>query len=51
MAVNVDNSTNSYFIYIDNVSDIELLDDSGSTFIAYKICIEGRFYFMKQLRP
>ena len=51
MAVNVDNSTNSDFIYIDNVSDIELLDDSGSTSIAYKICIEGRFYFMKQLRP
>lgn len=51
MVVNVDNSTNSYFIHIDNVSEIELLDDSGSTSIAYKICIDGRFYFMKQLRP
>lgn len=51
MAVNVDNSTNSDFLYIDNVSDIELLDDSGSTSLAYKLCIDGRAYFMKQLRP
>lgn len=46
----VDNCENSDFIYINKVSDIELLDDSGSTSVAYKICIDGRYYFMKQLR-
>lgn len=51
MAVSEDNITNSDFLYIDNVSDIELLDDSGSTSLAYKLCIDGRSYFMKQLRP
>lgn len=47
----MDNSASSDFIYIDKVSDIELLNDSGSTSIAYKVCFEGRLYFMKQLRP
>lgn len=47
----MDNSASSDFIYIDKVSGIELLDDSGSTSIAYKVCFEGRLYFMKQLRP
>ena len=44
-------SANSDFLYIDKVSDVELLDNSGSTSIADKICIEGQTYFMKQLRP
>ena len=51
MTTEVDNYTISDFIFTDNVGDIELLDSSGSTSIAYKICIEGHSYFMKQLRP
>lgn len=47
----MESSANSDFLYIDKVSDVELLDNSGSTSIAYKICIEGQTYFMKQLRP
>ena len=51
MAARVEDTENSEFIYIKNVSDMELLDDSGSTSLAYKLCIDGRVYFMKQLRP
>ena len=47
----MDSSAISDFIYLDKVSDVEILNESGSTSIAYKMCIEGQTFFIKQLRP
>ena len=41
----------SDFIIKDKPADAEMLEQYGATSIAYKMCINGKMYFMKRLRP
>ena len=34
-----------------DIGNIEILDRCGTTSLAYKASIDGRFYFIKRLRP
>ena len=44
--------TSSDFISNGNVFDEKVpLGKDGATSLSYKVCKEGRLYFMKQLRP
>lgn len=41
----------SDFIIKDKPADAEMLEQYGATSIAYKMCINGKMYFIKRLRP
>ena len=41
----------SDFIRKEDFAEVEMLEQFGSTSLAYKVCIDGQVCFMKKLRP
>lgn len=47
----MENGEVSGFISIKSNDNLEILDNGGATSMTYKLRMDGRTYFVKQLRP